>query len=76
MVVGEPPVGVQAGPHGGERVPARVARSQRLGALEVPLLGRVVKAREVVNVKKADADRLLEQSSNWQAVPAEKEKKQ
>lgn len=38
------------------------------GALDVPLLGRVVEAGEVTEVTKDQADRLLPQSDNWEPV--------
>lgn len=36
-----------------------------LGALDVPLIGRVVAAGEIVDVPTEHADRLLEQEANW-----------
>ena len=45
----------------------------RFGDLEVPLLGRVVIAGEVVEVTAEQAERLLPQVENWQPVEAEEE---
>lgn len=38
------------------------------GDLDVPLLGRVVAAGEVVDVNADHANRLLDQPDNWQKV--------
>lgn len=43
-----------------------------LGALDVPALGLVVQAGDVVDVAdEAVATSLLEQADNWQAAPAD-----
>lgn len=42
------------------------------GALDVPLLGRVVDAGAVTEVTKDQAERLLPQSDNWAAVAPRK----
>lgn len=39
-----------------------------LGALEVPLLGRVVDADEVISVTAAQAAQLAEQTETWEPV--------
>ena len=41
-----------------------------LGEVDVPLLGRIVAADEVVEVSDEDAAQLLPQASNWAAEPA------
>ena len=49
----------------------RIKNVSRFGDLEVPLLGRVVKHGEAVEVTAEQAKLLLRQADNWQAVPAE-----
>ena len=49
----------------------RIKNVSRFGDLEVPLLGRVVAHGEVVDVTAEQAEQLLLQADNWQAIPAE-----
>lgn len=49
----------------------QIKNVSRFGDLEVPLLGRVVKHGEVVDVTAEQAEQLLLQADNWQAIPAE-----
>lgn len=44
----------------------KIRNTSPRGALDVPLLGRVVEAGEVVDVDPAHAARLLKQVDNWQ----------
>lgn|GEM_PF-1090837 len=48
----------------------KIRNTSPLGDLDVPLLGRVVKAGEVAEVSTTQAERLLPQVDNWQPVDA------
>ena len=47
----------------------KIRNTSPRGALDVPLLGLVVEAGEVVDVAPAHAARLLKQVDNWQKSP-------
>lgn len=50
----------------------KIKNVSRFGDLDVPLLGRVVTHGEVVEVTAEQAELLLPQADNWQAVKAGK----
>ncbi|WP_125777192.1 hypothetical protein [Antribacter gilvus] len=43
----------------------KIKNVSRFGALDVPLLGRIVDADEVIEVTDEQASRLLDQADNW-----------
>ena len=47
----------------------RIRNINPLGAVDVPLLGRIVEAGESVEVTGEQADLLLDQPTNWATVP-------
>ncbi len=49
----------------------RIRNINPLGAVDVPLLGRIVEAGDLVEVTDEQAELLLDQPTNWEALGTE-----
>ena len=52
----------------------RIKNISPLGDVDVPLLGRIVEAGEIIDVSPEEAEQLVLQEANWQATDAEAKK--